>query len=97
MAIYDFKCTSCERGIFTEMHSIAVAPMEVPCSCGATARRDFSNTNVVTVGAVKGSKLKTEMTRRNAKAGERQKGRDKPVRTVAYDYGNGDVREVKNG
>jgi hypothetical protein len=37
----------------------------------------------------------SEMTKRNKQAGERMKGRTPPVSLAAYDYGNGDVREVK--
>jgi hypothetical protein len=39
--------------------------------------------------------LKNEMTKRNDKAGKKmRKEHDSIPKTVAYDYGNGDVREV---
>ena len=41
-------------------------------------------------------KFNKEMTDRNAAAGRRMRKEhgDGPVKTVAHDYGNGDVREV---
>jgi len=88
---YDYRCSGCET-TFERDFPMGKAAKEVECpECGSTAKRAFGcNFRIPDA-----SKFNREMTERNRKAGERQKDNVPPVRTVAYDYGNGDIREVK--
>ena len=89
--LYDYRCSECEMK-FEVNFPLGKAEKEVECSeCGKQAKRVFG-CNFILPDA---SKFNREMTERNRKAGERQKANRPPVRTIAHDYGNGDIREVK--
>ena len=72
------------------------APRAVPCpSCGGSAKRIYNSFALSINGRVNpASGFGEEMKRRNEAAAKRQKGNRPPVRKVADDYGNGDVREA---
>jgi len=97
---YDYKCTECEN-LFEEDFPIGKAEKEVECpSCGGAAKRTFTSCNFILKGGgwpSKKGRFNKEMTERNERAGRRMRkehGKG-PVRKVAHDFGNGDVREVK--
>lgn len=97
--IFTYRCKECGKGIEADFR-IGKAPSEIGCECGAYAKRSYESMSFVLKGGgwpSQGSRLNTEMTKRNEAAGRRQ-GKEwgsGPVKTVAHDYGNGDVREVK--
>lgn len=97
--LFDYRCSECEF-VFEQNFPIGKAEGEVECpECGETAKRAFTSCNFVLKGGgwpSKKNSFNKEMTERNARAGERMKDNIPPVRTVAYDYGNGDVRAVKD-
>ena len=89
--LYDYRCSEC-KAEFEANFPMGEAKKEIEClECGNMAKRAFG-CNFVLPDA---SKFNREMTERNRKAGERQKDNIPPVRLKAYDYGNGDIREVK--
>jgi putative FmdB family regulatory protein len=97
---YDYQCSEC--GIaFEEQFPIGKAEKSVPClECGSQSKRIFTSCNFILKGGGWPSKkisFNEEMTARNETAGRnmRKEHGDGPVRLVAHDYGNGDVREVK--
>lgn len=98
--LFDYKCSDCEEQ-FEMSFPIGKAEDEVECpSCKKTAKRIFTSCNFVLKGGgwpSKAGSFNKEMTERNERAGRRMRKEhgDGPVRTVAHDYGNGDVREVK--
>lgn len=76
-------------------------PREVPCpKCGQKAKRVYAGMSIaLKIGSsfskgAKGSTFGEQMKAKNAEAGNRMRGRKAPVRIVAHDYGNGDVREA---
>lgn len=94
---YEYHCKSCDT-YFDMKFPIGEALSEVKCpSCEKLSCRCFRSCSFILTGGgwpSKSARLKKEMTDRNNKAGERmRKNHDSPVKTVAYDYGNGDIRE----
>jgi len=92
--LYDYECEKCEE--VTEMNfRMGEAPRTVQCRCGATAKRVYNSFALGINGGInRKSTFGEEMKKRNEQAAKRMQGRDKPVRTVAHDYGGGDVREA---
>lgn len=95
--IFEYRCESCSKLIERE-YSIGKAPSSIKCDCGNDCDRYYGSMNFVLKGSGwpgRSLKMKQEQTKLNDQAGKRmRKNRSVPVRTVAYDYGNGDVREV---
>jgi putative FmdB family regulatory protein len=98
--IYEYKCFGCEI-IFEKSYPIGKAEDKVSCpKCDNEAKRAFTSCSFILKGGgwpSKKASFNKEMTERNEQAGRRMRKEhgDGPVRTVAHDYGNGDVREVK--
>lgn len=96
--LFDYRCPECET-MFEMNFPIGKAEDKVECQeCGKTAKRIFTSCNFVLKGGGWPSKKESfnkEMTKRNEAAGKRMKDNVPPVKTVAHDYGNGDIREVK--
>ena len=92
--LYEYECDEC--GTRTEKSSpMGKAKKTVKCSCGGKAKRCFSAPAIGMDGRVnKVGGFGEEMKRRNKAAAGRQKGQRAPVRTVAHDFGGGDIREV---
>ncbi len=97
--MYDYRCAA--HGMFEKDFSMGCAEAVVECpECGSEAKRVFTVGCLRPNGAgrpVSASVFNKEMTERNARAGRRMRKEhgEAPVRLVAHDYGNGDVREVK--
>lgn len=98
--LYDYRCSEC-GAVFEEDFPLGKAEKEAPCpGCGSKAKRAFTSCNFILKGGgwpSKKNRFNKEMTERNERAGRRMRkehGKG-PVRTVAHDYGDGDVREVK--
>ena len=98
--LYDYRCSECEA-VFEMVFPVGKAEKQVECpECGKVAKRAFTSCNFILKGGgwpSKKGRFNKEMTERNERAGrkmskEHGKG---PVRSVAHDYGDGDVREVK--
>jgi putative FmdB family regulatory protein len=98
--LFDYKCSECNI-IYEADFPIGKAEKTIEClECGKQAKRLFTSCNfVLKGGGWPGKKISfnKEMTERNNRAGRnmRKEHGDGPVKTVAHDYGNGDVREVK--
>jgi putative FmdB family regulatory protein len=93
--LYEYECDKCETRMERSC-PMGKAPKAVKCtSCGGRARRVFSSPAIGIDGRVnKTGGFGEEMKRRNKAARRRQQGIKPPVRTVAHDFGGGDVREV---
>jgi len=97
--LFPYQCQKCSKR-FDGDFPIGKAPREVPCpSCDGQGKRVYEgmSLSVRVGGRVHSSSFGEQMKARNAEAGRRMKGRKPPVRVKAYDYGKGDVREVKTG
>jgi putative FmdB family regulatory protein len=93
--LYEYECDEC--GTCTEKSSpMGKAKKTVKCSsCGGKAKRVFSTPAIGMDGRLnKVGGFGEEMKTRNKAAAGRQRGLKPPVRTVAHDFGGGDVREV---
>jgi putative FmdB family regulatory protein len=97
--LYDYRCPGC-GAVFEKDFPMGKAAKQAKCpECGKKAKRAFMSCNFVLKGGgwpSKGISFNKEMTERNEKAGRnmRKEHGKGPVRKVAHDYGNGDVREV---
>jgi len=94
---YEYECEKCETR--TERHfRMGQATRTVKCgSCGSRAKRVYNSFALGINGAIdRTSSFGEDMRKKNAKAGRRMKTEHSgpPVRHVANDFGNGDVREV---
>ena len=95
--LFSYGCEEC--GGFDRDFPIGKAPRGVTCDCGKVAKRTYDGMSFILKGggwpSKKGS-FNKEMTARNERANSRMRkehGKG-PVRTVAHDYGDGDIREV---
>jgi hypothetical protein len=97
--LYGFHCKS--HGDFDIDLPIGTAGQTAKCpDCGVESKRTYTSCNFLLVGGGwpgKSNRLNSEMTQRNERAGARMRKEhgDGPVKTVAHDYGGGDIREVK--
>ena len=95
---FPYQCQKCEKR-FDADYPIGKAPRVVPCpSCGGDGKRIYEGMNVTvkTDGAFhRTSNFGEQMKHRNEKAGQRMRGKKPGMRLAAYDYGHGDIREVK--
>jgi putative FmdB family regulatory protein len=93
--IYAYECGKC-RTSADFSYPMGTAPKERKCEkCGRNAVRVFSTFAIGIDGAIdRKSTFGESMRKRNEQASRRMLGRDKPVRTIAHDYGNGDIREA---
>ena len=96
---YEYRCRDCNKDIEKDF-PIGKADGEVPCpSCGDMAQRAFNSMSFILKGGGwpgKSNRMNGEMTARNKRAGERMRGNKPGVELVAYDYGDGDIRDVKD-
>ena len=96
---YEYECQKCGKD-FERSYKIGEAEKSPACIfCDGKGKRVFREMNFQLKGGGwpgKSMKFNKEMTDRNAAAGRRMRKEhgDGPVKTVAHDYGNGDVREV---
>jgi len=92
--VYEYQCEKCKE-ITEKDFSMGKAPRSVKCGCGARAKRVYNSFALSINGGIdRKSTFGEEMKKRNEKAAHRQQGQKAPVRTVAHDYGNGDIREA---
>jgi len=101
MMLFDYRCNTCGEE-FERDFPIGKAEREVPCpSCDAASKKLITSASFVLKGggwASRTNSMNSEQTRKNAAAGKRMRKEHKPgVNLIAYDYGNGDVRGVKDG
>jgi len=94
--LFPYQCSKCSKR-FEGDYPIGRAPRVVPCPfCGADGQRIYSGMSLfVRVSGKHSSKFGEQMKARNLEAAKRMRGRKPPVRLKAYDYGNGNVREVE--
>lgn len=97
---FEYVCRACEI-LFERDFRIGNAEKEVPCpECEKPCKRHYGNMSFILKGGGwpgRTGRLNREMTSRNEAAGRRMRKEHTPgVKTVAYDYGNGDVREAKD-
>lgn len=92
---YEYECGKC-GGTTDESFRMGEAAKTVKCSvCGSRAKRIFSSPAIEINGGIeRKSTFGEDMRKRNENAGRRMKGQKAPVKTVAYDYGGGDIREA---
>jgi len=99
--VYSYRCKDCDLG-FEKNYPIGQAgtsPACPDCNCDNTTRV-YSCDFILKGGGwpSRSNLLNKEMTDRNERAGKRMRvehGEEGPMKIVAHDYGNGDVREVK--
>jgi putative FmdB family regulatory protein len=94
--VYEYECGKCGQKVDSSFR-MGQAKKSVECpACGGRATRVFSSFALEVNGGInRKSTFGEEMRQRNVKAGKRMRGQKAPVRTIAHDYGNGDVREAK--
>ena len=98
--MYDYECKKCGK-VSERDFRIGEAPKEVRCSsCKSASRRFYGTMSFILKGGGwpgKKSTFNKEMTERNATASRRMRKEhgDGPMKMVAHDYGDGDVREVE--
>jgi len=93
---FPFQCQKCKKRFDGEF-PIGKAPRTAICpDCHGNAQRVYEGLSigVKIAGAAPTRTFGEEMKARNEKAAYRMKGRTAPVRTVAHDFGGGDVREI---
>lgn len=92
---YEFECRACNTKAEQEFR-MGKAPKSVKCGrCGGQAKRIFSTFALSIGGAInRKSTFGESMRNLNQKAAHRMKGRERPARITAYDYGNGDIRGI---
>ena len=91
---YEFECACGE--VVEESFRMGECPKSIKCpKCGKKALRVFSAPAIKSGGVFKsgGTSFGNAVRKMNDDAAKRMKGRDK-IRTVAYDHGGGDIREV---
>ena len=93
--LYEFECDGCKART-EESFRMGQAPRTVKCGeCGGQTSRVYSTFALGVDGNIdRKTTFGESMRKGNAKAAKRMKGRKAPVRTIAHDYGNGDVRGV---
>ena len=94
--LYEYYCEACDK-VFELDFKMGEAPKTSTCECGKSAERYFGNVGFILKGGgwpSKTGRTKAQQTANNEAAGKRMhKNRDK-LKTVAHDYGNGNVKEV---
>jgi putative FmdB family regulatory protein len=92
---YDFECDDCKTRV-EKQYRMGNAPRSVKCAnCGGRAKRAYNSFALAMDGGInRGTGFGESLKRRNEKAGKRMRERTPPVRTVAHDHGNGDIRAV---
>lgn len=94
---FGYECEKCKKRFDVDF-PIGKATRTVPCStCGGLGKRVYEGMCI----AVKidghtsmSSGFGEQQKKRNLQAAKRMAGRKAPVRLVAHDYGNGDIRGV---
>lgn len=100
--LFDYRCHECGHAFEADFR-IGHAEKQVECpECQGIAKRAYTTCNFQLKGGgwpSKKERFNKEMTKRNERAGQRMRKEhgDPPLKPVAYDYGNGDVREAKEG
>lgn len=94
--IYPYKCEACRKRSDVEF-PMGKNPRELECyHCGQRARRVYEGMSIALKIGSSFSKTSfgEQMKSKNLEAGKRMKARKPPVRVIAHDYGNGDIREA---
>ena len=99
--LFPYQCKKCSNR-FDGSFPIGQAPRETRCpKCKGLSKRVYEGMSIAvkidgrTHGQVaKSGTFGEEMKRRNLQAAQRMKGKKPPVRAIAHDFGNGDVREI---
>lgn len=94
---FPYECQKCHKRQ-EQAYGIGKAPRTVSCSCGGIAKRIYETTGLVfMVGGnpIRKSTFGESLKKRNMNASSKLHGKKPPVRVTAYDYGNGDIRDVK--
>jgi len=91
---YDFQCSKCGKCIERQFR-MADVPRTVECSCGSTAKRVYNGFALDMNGGLnRTSGFGESIKKKNDEAAKRMRGNAPPVKTIAYDYGGGDIRGV---
>lgn len=97
--LFQYLCRECEVIVERDFR-VGNADPEVVCpECKGVCSRHYGSMTFILKGGGwpgKTQKLNQEMTSKNEAAGRRMRGQTPGMRTVAYDYGDGDVRDVKD-
>lgn len=93
--LFDFVCQDCQHSFECD-YAIGKAPRNISCvKCSGLAKRVYSSSIGISVSRVTHpSTFGEQMKAKNAEAGFKMQGQKPPVRISAYDYGDGDIREV---
>lgn len=92
---YEFECEGCSTRTERQFR-MGEAPKTVKCDrCGSQAGRVFNTFALSIDGAIdRKSTFGESMRKRNEQTARRMRDKPAPVRTKAYDYGGGDIREA---
>lgn len=95
--LFPYQCQKCKKRFDGEF-PIGQAPRQTPCpSCKGDGKRIYEGMSIaVKIGGsfARSATFGEQMKARNVAAGHRMQGKKPPVRPIAHDYGNGDVREI---
>jgi putative FmdB family regulatory protein len=92
---YEYRCVSCRKSFEVDFHLGHAKPRMICKTCGNECKRVYSAVNIsVQDSGVSGNTFGQNMLRRNLEAGKNMRANKAPVRRVATDFGDGDVREV---
>ncbi len=96
--VFEYACKACEIK-FEKNFPIGKADGEVPCpECKEDCKRHYGNMSFILKGGGwpgKTNSMNKEMTDKNEAAGRRMRKEHTPMKMIAHDYGDGDVREIK--
>ena len=96
--LYEYHCRKCGKSSDLPFPMGKAQPTVQCPACKGVASRTYGGASFILKGGgwpSKKLKFNAEQTRKNTEAGQRMRGNKPPVRRVATDYGNGDVREVR--
>lgn len=95
--IYQYFCEKCEKILEVDF-PFGKSKSTIKCDCGEISSKYYGEIGIVFRGdgwSSKDMKIDKQMEERNKKAKRKTRDNHHSPKIVAYDYGNGDVREVK--
>lgn len=95
--LFGFECQKCNKRFDVDF-PIGKAPRATPCpSCKGSGKRVYAGMSI----AVKinghtslSTSFGEQMKKKNMQSSSKLHGKSPPVRLTAWDYGNGNIREV---
>lgn len=96
--LFPYLCQKCGNRFDMDL-PIGKAPREAPCPlCKSKSKRVYDGMSIavkIDGGYHRTSNFGEQMKVKNLRAGEKMKAKRPGLRLAAYDYGGGDIREVR--